>query len=48
MECNDFPIVYNADFGHTDPMFILPNGIQARIQANDEGIEFYFLEAAVQ
>ncbi|WP_281173101.1 S66 family peptidase [Viridibacillus arvi] len=44
----DFPIVYNADFGHTDPMFILPNGIQASIQANKDGIEFRFLETAVQ
>ncbi|QOV13443.1 LD-carboxypeptidase [Viridibacillus arvi] len=44
----DFPIVYNADFGHTDPMFILPNGIQASIQANEDGIEFRFLETAVQ
>lgn len=44
----DFPIVYNADFGHTDPMCILPNGIQASIQANDNRIEFRLLETAVQ
>ncbi len=31
----DFPILYDADFGHTDPMMVLPNGVQARIDASD-------------
>ncbi|MFC4766963.1 S66 family peptidase [Effusibacillus consociatus] len=31
----DFPIVYDADFGHTDPMMVLPNGIQAILDASD-------------
>ncbi|QPA32817.1 S66 peptidase family protein [Thermaerobacillus caldiproteolyticus] len=44
----DFPIVYHADFGHTDPMAILPNGINAELKASKEGeITFRFLEAAV-
>jgi muramoyltetrapeptide carboxypeptidase len=44
----DFPIVYDADFGHTDPMTILPNGIKAELKASEKGeITFRFLERAV-
>lgn len=31
----DFPVVYDADFGHTDPMMVLPNGVEARLDAMD-------------
>ncbi|MFZ3589500.1 S66 family peptidase [Bacillus sp. DJP31] len=42
-----FPIVYNADFGHTDPMFILPNGIEALLKASEGSTSFEFLQPAV-
>ena len=29
----DIPVVTNMDFGHTDPMFLLPYGIRARIDS---------------
>ncbi|MGO4349809.1 S66 peptidase family protein [Paenibacillus sp. MCAF9] len=45
----DFPIIYDADFGHTDPMIVLPNGVEASLQANEErGILFSIEESAVQ
>jgi muramoyltetrapeptide carboxypeptidase len=41
--------VYDADFGHTDPMAILPNGIHAELKAADEGsIAFRLLVPAVE
>lgn len=44
-----FPVVYDVDFGHTDPMFILANGIHAALAAKENGeISFRMLEAAVQ
>jgi muramoyltetrapeptide carboxypeptidase len=44
----DFPIAYNADFGHYDPMFVLPNGIRAELTASlQEGATFAITEAAV-
>ncbi|MCP3738960.1 S66 family peptidase [Rossellomorea sp. BNER] len=43
----DFPIIYDLDFGHTDPMFILPNGIEAEFKANQNGITFRLLESPV-
>lgn len=39
------PIVTRMDFGHTDPMFVLPYGVQAEI--NCEAQRFAILEAAV-
>jgi muramoyltetrapeptide carboxypeptidase LdcA involved in peptidoglycan recycling len=27
----DTPIITRMDFGHTDPMFVLPYGVRARI-----------------
>lgn len=30
---NDMPIVTNMDFGHTDPMFVIPIGMQIRIDS---------------
>ena len=34
---DDLPIITNMDFGHTDPMFVLPYGVQAEIDCNDPG-----------
>lgn len=42
----DMPILYNMNFGHTDPICILPYGVQAQI--NCEKREFSLLEAAVE
>lgn len=41
-----FPIVTDADFGHTDPIMTLPNGITARLAA-DESPSLTLLEPAV-
>ncbi|MFX4302708.1 S66 family peptidase [Alicyclobacillus tolerans] len=41
-----FPIVYDVDFGHTDPMMILANGVLARLNAI-ENIEFGYMESTV-
>jgi muramoyltetrapeptide carboxypeptidase LdcA involved in peptidoglycan recycling len=42
---SDLPVVTNMDFGHTDPMFILPYGLQAEIDCNKQRINI--LENAV-
>ncbi|WP_316186303.1 MULTISPECIES: LD-carboxypeptidase [unclassified Bradyrhizobium] len=34
-EGHDFPIACNFDFGHTDPMFILPWGVMATLVCDD-------------
>jgi muramoyltetrapeptide carboxypeptidase LdcA involved in peptidoglycan recycling len=39
------PIVTHMDFGHTDPMFILPYGIIAQIDCDAK--QFAILESAV-
>lgn len=46
-ECgiSDLPIVSNMDFGHTDPMFVLPLGVRARIDS--DRTEVSILESAV-
>ena len=41
-----FPVVYDLDFGHTDPMMILANGVLARLYATDN-IEFGYMESTV-
>jgi muramoyltetrapeptide carboxypeptidase LdcA involved in peptidoglycan recycling len=41
----DLPIVTQMDFGHTDPMFVLPYGIQAEIDCDQH--KFSILESAV-
>ena len=38
-------IVTRMDFGHTDPMFVLPLGVRARIDC--EAREFSILESGV-
>jgi muramoyltetrapeptide carboxypeptidase LdcA involved in peptidoglycan recycling len=39
------PIITHMDFGHTDPMFVLPYGIQAEINCNNQ--RFSIIESAV-
>ena len=41
----DLPIVTRMDFGHTDPMFVLPYGVQAEIDCDRQ--QFTILEGAV-
>ena len=41
----DLPLVTGMDFGHTDPMFVLPLGIRARIDCDQQ--RFEILENAV-
>jgi len=41
----DLPIVTGMDFGHTDPMFVLPYGLEAEIDC--EARRFSILEGAV-
>ena len=42
---SDLPIITHMDFGHTDPMFVLPYGVQAEIDCNAQ--QFAILENAV-
>ncbi len=42
---NDLPIVYNMNFGHTAPMFILPYGVEAKIDCDKK--EFRINESGV-
>jgi muramoyltetrapeptide carboxypeptidase LdcA involved in peptidoglycan recycling len=41
----DLPIVTHMDFGHTDPMFVLPYGVRAEIDCDAQ--QFTILENAV-
>ncbi|MCB9988575.1 MAG: LD-carboxypeptidase [Rhodospirillales bacterium] len=41
----DLPLMTQMDFGHTDPMFVLPYGVQAEIDCENKG--FRILECAV-
>jgi muramoyltetrapeptide carboxypeptidase LdcA involved in peptidoglycan recycling len=41
----DLPIVTGMDFGHTDPMMVLPIGLDARIDGDTR--QFSILESAV-
>jgi muramoyltetrapeptide carboxypeptidase LdcA involved in peptidoglycan recycling len=41
----DLPIITHMDFGHTDPMFVLPYGLQAEIDC--DACKFSILEGAV-
>jgi len=40
----DLPVVTRMDFGHTDPMFVLPYGVEAQIDCDAE--QFTILESA--
>ncbi|MBP2078371.1 muramoyltetrapeptide carboxypeptidase LdcA involved in peptidoglycan recycling [Oceanobacillus polygoni] len=42
----DLPILYNMNFGHTEPKFILPYGVQAEIDCNEAN--FSIIENAVE
>lgn len=42
---SDLPVVTGMDFGHTDPMFVLPLGVQAEIDCDKR--QFAILEGAV-
>ena len=42
---DDLPIIAGMDFGHTDPMFVLPYGIQAEIDCETQ--QFSIVENAV-
>lgn len=35
-----FPVLYNVDFGHSDPMITIPNGGHAKINADNKEIIF--------
>jgi muramoyltetrapeptide carboxypeptidase LdcA involved in peptidoglycan recycling len=41
----DLPVITHMDFGHTDPMFVLPCGIQAEINCDTQ--QFTILENPV-
>jgi len=40
----DIPVVTNLDFGHTDPMFVIPYGVEAEIDCEEK--RFSILESA--
>ncbi len=42
----DLPILYNLNFGHTEPKFILPYGAMAEINCENES--FSILESGVE
>ncbi|MGM2833765.1 LD-carboxypeptidase, partial [Bacillus cereus group sp. Bce025] len=42
----DLPILYNLNFGHTEPKFILPYGAMAEIDC--ENVSFSILESGVE
>ncbi|PWB38384.1 MAG: LD-carboxypeptidase [Parcubacteria group bacterium] len=42
----DFPILYNADFGHSDPMFTIPNGGEVKINTAAK-VKIIFKKAVV-
>ncbi|HEY3229890.1 MAG TPA: hypothetical protein VGJ87_11755, partial [Roseiflexaceae bacterium] len=46
-ECGltNLPIVTNMDFGHTDPIMVLPYGVQAQLDCDRQA--FTILESAV-
>lgn len=41
----DLPVLYNVNFGHTEPMCVLPYGVQAEIDCDNK--RFSILEAGV-
>jgi len=43
--CTDLPIITNMDFGHTDPMFVIPYGILTEINCDTQQV--ILLENAV-
>ncbi|OAS84730.1 MULTISPECIES: S66 family peptidase [Metabacillus] len=45
-DLENLPILYNLNFGHTEPKFILPYGAMAEINCNNE--TFFILESGVE
>ncbi|MDX6153117.1 LD-carboxypeptidase [Marinococcus sp. PL1-022] len=43
-----FPIASNVDFGHTDPMMTIPNGVHARIRMTGNDVQLVLEEQAVE
>ncbi|MEU4583276.1 S66 peptidase family protein [Kitasatospora aureofaciens] len=43
-----WPIVLGLDFGHTDPMFPVPYGVTALLEADEHRVRFGFSEIAVR
>lgn len=43
----EIPIALDLDFGHSDPMFVLPQGVQARLELG-ESVRFELTEPAVR
>lgn len=41
----DLPVLYNVNFGHTEPMCVLPYGVQAEIDCDNK--RFSIWEAGV-
>ena len=42
----DVPILYSMNFGHTEPKFVLPYGVRAEINCEEE--TFSILESGVE
>lgn len=45
LKLSDLPVLYNASFGHNQPMCILPLGVMAEIDCDN--ISFSILESGV-
>ena len=43
---NDLPILYNLNFGHTEPKFVIPYGAMAEI--NCEEVKFSIIDSGVE
>jgi muramoyltetrapeptide carboxypeptidase LdcA involved in peptidoglycan recycling len=43
--CTDLPIITNMDFGHTDPLFVIPYGALTEINCDTQQV--ILLESAV-
>jgi muramoyltetrapeptide carboxypeptidase LdcA involved in peptidoglycan recycling len=41
----DLPVITRMDFGHTDPMFVLPCGVEAEIDCEKQ--RFSIVDGAV-
>ena len=43
-ELENIPIVMDADFGHTTPIFTFPIGGKAKLEADDRGVSIRILK----
>jgi muramoyltetrapeptide carboxypeptidase LdcA involved in peptidoglycan recycling len=46
-DLTELPIGTGMDFGHTDPMFVLPYGIQARIDCDQRRFEILEMPSSI-